>query len=376
MSNLEVSMVQFAQDLIRIPSLSGREDEIATRVTQEMERLNYDDVRVDEVGNVLGVIRGQESGPGWLLLSHLDHVDVGNHEEWPHPPYGAVIEEGRLYGRGAVDIKGSLAAQVYGAITVKPRRSVLVAAMVKEEIGGIGAAHFTRHLDMDVGLCLVGEPSQNSLMIGHRGVARFPVRFRGVAHHAGFARSQDNPHFALAEFLVRLRDAALPSHPVLGSSSIAPTVMNADTASGNLTPNVTRIILDWRTSSESETEMRCMMARLTEGLPAEYAVPPLWTTGPTGMHLPGFYTEPDHIAVQQIQRTLEQVLHHPASPGLWSFSTDGRYTHAQGIMTLGLGPGDPALAHTTAEFVAITELLDYTRVLSSMLSQTPASFGM
>lgn len=372
MRNLESSMVQFAQDLIRIPSLSGHEDEIARRVTQEMQRLGYDDVRVDEVGNVLGIIHGQESGPGWLLLSHLDHVDVGNHDEWPHPPYGAVIKEGRLYGRGAVDIKGPLAAQVYGAVTMKPRRSVLVAALVKEEIGGIGAAHFTRHLGMDVRLCLVGEPSQNHLMIGHRGVARFPVRFRGSAHHASFACAQENPHFALAEFLLRLRDTALPSHAVLGSSSIAPTVMHADTSSGNLTPNLIEVVLDWRTSSEDVTGMRALMARLTEGLPTEYVVPPLWATGPAGMHLPGFYTERDHAAVQQVQQALEQVLTDPPPPDLWPFSTDGRYTHARGIITLGLGPGNPALAHTTAESIAITELLEYTRVLAILLQQTPA----
>lgn len=365
-------MESFAQELIQIPSLSGNERDIALRVAREMRDLGYDEVRVDDACNVIGVVRGEESGPGWLLLSHLDHVDVGNLDEWTHPPFAGVVENGRLYGRGAVDIKGPLAAQVYGAIASKPRRTVIVAAVAKEEIGGVGAEYLVRHLDADIHTCLVGEPSNNRLMIGHRGISRFPLRFRGTAHHASFARIQDNPHFALAEFLTRLRDAELPSHPVLGPSTIAPTITRVDTTSGNLTPNVAEVILDWRTSSENEQEMRRIMASLTEGLPARYTVPPLWSVGPEGSHLPGFYTESTHPATQQVQDVLQDVLANPPAPGLWPFSTDGRYTHARGIVTLGLGPGDPALAHTTAESIPVAELHVHVQVLRALLRQAPA----
>jgi hypothetical protein len=106
-------VLSFLRDLLSTPSLPGEEGEAARRVVAEMEALGYDEVRTDDAGNVLGVLRGAGRAPSVMLNTHLDHVDAGDPDAWPHPPFGGEIHDGRVWGRGAVDIKGPLAAQVH-----------------------------------------------------------------------------------------------------------------------------------------------------------------------------------------------------------------------------------------------------------------------
>ncbi|HID88949.1 MAG TPA: M20/M25/M40 family metallo-hydrolase, partial [Anaerolineae bacterium] len=100
--------------MVRIPSPSTQEGPLAKRIVAEMERLGFRDVRVDRVGNVVGWV-GEEEGPTLMLNGHMDTVWVSDIQAWTHDPFGAEIEGGRLYGLGACDMKGGLAAMVYGA---------------------------------------------------------------------------------------------------------------------------------------------------------------------------------------------------------------------------------------------------------------------
>lgn len=344
-------------------------------VVAEMERLGYDEAYTDAVGNAIGRIRGQVQGPGWLLLTHLDHVDVGNEARWPHPPFsGHLDEEGRLWGRGAVDIKGPLAATVYGAAAARaegfPPRDVWVVSVVEEELGGRGAARLMPGLAGRVAAAVIAEPSNLQVIYGHRGVARVRLVFEGNPYHAALARSADNPNHALARFLTRLEAAPRHHDPVLGSSSITPTVLHADTVSANRTPGRVLLILDWRTTGESPEEMRALLADLTRGLAVSCEVPPLWEHGELE-NTPGVRTDPDHPLVRQMEALRQSVLGPGPRPGIWAFATDGRYTHAAGIPTAGFGPGDPALAHTEHEYIETGQLLAATRYYAALVSEAP-----
>jgi acetylornithine deacetylase/succinyl-diaminopimelate desuccinylase-like protein len=131
------AMANFLQDLVRIPSLSTQEEAVAIRIAQEMRRVGFDEVRTDRIGNVIGRV-GSGQGPKLLFDGHMDVVNVGDPARWRHPPYGAVIEDGILYGRGACDMKGGLAAMVYavGALLsagVQLAGDLYVVAVVQEE---------------------------------------------------------------------------------------------------------------------------------------------------------------------------------------------------------------------------------------------------
>ena len=366
----------FARRLVRTPSPSQDEAELANLVAAEMKALGYDEAYVDAAGNAVGRIHGREEGPGWLLLTHLDHVDVGDEANWPHPPFsGHVDEKGRLWGRGAVDIKGPLAATVYGAAAARkggpPPRDVWVASTVQEELGGAGAARLVPELKERVAAAVIAEPSSLQVIYGHRGVARVRLVFAGSPHHAALSRSADNPNYALARFLERLAVARRNRDPVLGASSITPTILHADTSSANRTPGKVTLILDWRTTGESPEEMRELLEYLTRGMNVGIEVPPLWEHGELE-NTPGVRTDPDHPLVRQLEAVRRRVIGPGPRPGLWAFATDGRYTHAAGLPTVGFGPGDPTLAHTEHEFIEVDELLAGTRYYTALVQEEPA----
>ena len=365
--------------------MPGEEAAIAARVLEEMRKLGFDAAWTDAKGNAFGLYRGLERGPAWMLMTHLDHIDVGDLSLWEHPPFAGILENGIVHGRGAVDIKGQLATHVYTVANmiargVKPKRDIVVVAPVFEEIGGEGAEYMCKHLPLQTpdgsnisfGACIVAEPSSNRVMLGHRGVSRATVSFHGEAHHASFGLYDKNPHFALGKFLERLSKFVMPTHPVLGSSSISPTVIHADTASNNLTPNRIDLVLDWRTTSETGDDVREILRSLTEGLPAIFESYDDWDSGSGGLKQPGFYTEATNPLVQQLQAAVLEKNPNAPEPGIWQFATDGRHTQAAGIPTVGFGPGDGTLAHTTRERIEVAEMTWHMEVLEKfLLSHTP-----
>ena len=358
-----MTVTDLLRDLICIRSMPGQEGELAAHVLAEWQALGFDEARTDAAGNALGLVRGEEVGPAWLLLTHLDHVHEGDPSLWAHPPFVGVLEQGTAYGRGAVDIKGPLAAQTYALANLlaagkRPRRDVWLASVTEEEVGGVGAAYLVAHPPADMGAVIVGEPSGNRLMLGHRGVAHVQVTLRGTAHHASLALL-DNPLFALGELLRRVQALDLPAHPVAGQSSLTPTQIVTDSGSENLTSNTATLTLDWR-GSESEAQMRGTLAELLNGLPATGEVAPRWTPKNT----PGFAAEPDSPLAQKVLPYTQ----HP-EPGIWSFATDGRYTAHAGWPTVGWGPGDQKLAHTTREAISVKDLEAHAAALAKLLAR-------
>ena len=109
----ESQMIAFAQSLIRTPGLSGDEEAVARLVAQEMKSLGYQNVGFDEVGNASGVIKGGD-GPTIMLNGHIDTVDPGPASGWKYPAYGGDLVDDHLWGRGSVDMKGPIAAMIYG----------------------------------------------------------------------------------------------------------------------------------------------------------------------------------------------------------------------------------------------------------------------
>jgi succinyl-diaminopimelate desuccinylase len=192
------------------------------------------------------------------------------------------------------------------------------------------------------------------------------VRFHGRAHHASLGLHAENPHFALAVFLERLRMLELPSHAILGRSSISPTMIHADTSSNNLTPNTITLTLDWRTTLEDGAEVKRILEQLLNGLPASFVSYNDWESGEDGSKNPGFITDPTHPLVVALHSTRDSLLG-TSETGIWQFATDGRWAHKVGIPCVGFGPGAEELAHTTKESIEVVQLEDHVRVLQKFL---------
>ncbi len=366
-----MNCVDFAQRLLRVPSLPGQEQDVANLVQAEMTRLGFDEVCRDEAGNVIGKIRGQGTAPSIMFNTHLDHVDPGDAAGWPSPPYGGELREDRLLGRGAVDIKGPLASQVYGLARLlrpgrRPPGDVYVTAVVQEEVGGLGAWWMCRRRRFDC--VVVGEPSGCRLRRGHRGRCEFRVIARGRSCHASVPEQGVNPLEMVARFILALGELRRVSHPELGEGSVAPTLIATDQTSPNVIPGEVRLILDWRTVPGEEPEAVLEALRgvsrscvLPGGsLSVEPVVETLCTY--TGLRVslpvghPSFLLAADHPAVRAAEQILGETLGASGPAGVWRFATDGGHFAQAGMTVLGFGPGDPEAAHTVGESIAVEEL--------------------
>ena len=367
----DTRVVGFAQRLIQTPSLPGAEGAAARLVQSEMQSLGYDETWIDEVGNVVGVVRGTGGGRSLMFNTHLDHVDVGDVGGWPFPPYDGKIVDGVLWGRGAVDIKGPTAAQVYGVALLKQAGvalpgDVYVAGAVQEEVGGLGSLELARTTRTD--RAVIGEASNNELRRGHRGRIELVVRVTGRACHASAPERGINPHYSLASFLSALRDVDTLEDPFLGAETFAPTLLFTDQTSANVVPGEVRLHIDWRTVPQrgpedirSEVASRLERA-LLDGAAGEVSIKELRMRAYTGVErelpaaFPSLAIEERDPMLGAARAALEEVFGSPVPVGRWTFATDGGHLFAAGIPCIGFGPGDERLAHTNQEHVALADL--------------------
>ncbi len=375
--------VAFAQDLIRIPSMPGEEGDLARRVVAEMEALSYDEAWIDDLGSVVGVVRGGP-GPTVMLSAHLDMVAAGDPDEWEHPPFDGVIADGYLHGRGAMDIKGPLALQTHAAAALGGRApgDIIVGHPVYEERGGWGMDHLTRTgggLRPDA--VIIGESTQGDIAIGHRGRAEIEIVARGLAGHASAPDRARNAIDLVPPILAGVRDLAArqDSDRVLGPSSVVATGIDAVPASLNVIPDRVTITLDWRILPADTEES--LLRRLADaarphlkhfdvqeggerGACVEFRlatqIQRTWTGVEEERRIlsPGFLIDPGHPVVTAAARAVgrrgtngKAARVHP-----WTFATDGGWTcGVRGIPTIGFAPGEERYAHTNTERLDLDE---------------------
>jgi putative selenium metabolism hydrolase len=367
--------VDLLQRMIRTLSLPGHEGELAALVAHEMQELGYDEVRIDEVGNVLGRITGRGQAAELMFNTHLDHVDVGDPTAWPYPPFAAEIHDDRVWGRGAVDIKGPMAAQIVGVARLlegeRPPGDVWVTAVVQEEIGGVGARHLAKTLPTPI--VVVGEPSHNTLRRGHRGRTELVVHITGRSIHASVPERGVNPLYALGLFLGGLESLEMPTDPALGPSTVAPTLLRTDQTSANVVPGEVWQTCDWRNiPGQSGEDARSMLEELAHRVLTEnpghadsdivVSVPVIERRTYTGLDRPipganpAYILPTDHPALVAAEEICREALGEHRPVGVWLFATDGGHFAEAGMSPVGFGPGDEFLAHTVNEHIEITAL--------------------
>lgn len=372
----QAAIIDFTQQLVRIPSLPGQENEIVLAITHEMNELGYDEVWTDQAGNIIGKINGG-AGPVILLNGHIDHVDPGPNEEWPYPPFSGKVVEGELWGRASVDMKGPVACMIYAASLFKriglvPPGNILMTAAVMEEIGGLGTQYLASQIPAHAAIC--GEPSRNTLRRGHRGRVQLITTFKGHSAHASVPHLAVNPHYGAAAFLAHLPALAMAQDSTLGDSTVAPTLYATDQISPNVTPGNVYLTLDWRSvPSESPAQIVAKIESLldtslaTETLhdiqaTVEIATNELVTY--TGMAetfptiFPSFLLPEDHPLLQAARTALVEVLGRDEGIDVWRFATDGGHLMNAGIPTIGFGPGDERLAHTNQERISLAQMAE------------------
>jgi len=212
-------LIEKCQEMIRIPGESGKEERVASFLREMMEDAHYDQVWIDDWGNVIGKILGH--GPFNLLLQgHMDTVSVEDKSSWQYPPYEGVIRNGNLYGRGSSDMKSALTAMVLaGAEFVSLKKelkgNLIVAGVVNEEIfEGVAQGKVLDQINPN--LVILGESSDLKLCIGQRGRAEIQVTTYGKSAHSANPDEGINAVRNMLRLIIALENISLAQDDFLG----------------------------------------------------------------------------------------------------------------------------------------------------------------
>lgn len=371
-------VVEFHRSLVRIATVNPPGDiSAACDVCDEtLARVGFSTRLVTKEESKPNLIAeyGSDGGPQLCFNAHLDVVPIGERAAWRSDPFGAEIHDGRIYGRGAGDDKGSVAAQVMAGVAlarsgVPLQGRLIVNEVADEEVGGVaGAAFIVAEGHIKPHFVIVGEQTLNRVCVGEKGSGATTVTVRGRTAHGALPWEGANAIEAMAEVIVALRRELWPelvgrTHQYFHPSS-ASINMIAGGVKANVVPDVCSIEIDRRiVPGEAPSEAAEEIRVIAEHVVAEMPGISVEVTGRIGA-LPASVSSPDAPLVQAMLRA-NSYLGLNTEPTGFSMATDGRFFANAGYPTIIYGPGDPKLAHVPDEWIGIDELVDAARAYAT-----------
>lgn len=369
-------ILALARRLVAIPSYGpdhGWEAGVAGALEELLRREGFAVTRQPVTAgrdNVVAVLPGRRDGPPLLMLNgHMDTVPPSG--SMRYPPFGAEVRDGRLWGRGAVDMKGAVAAMTVAFVALRraglrPPRPLVLAAVVGEETGGIGTAALGAD-GPPADLAVVGEPSALAIIPAHRGVYRCDVVVRGRAAHGSTPELGMNAIGLAARLIVAL-DARLPEmwndqrHPVLGGPSV-----NIGTIRGGIAANVVPDRCEFTFSKrwvpgDSPERIRADLESVIAASIGEEHATVVRDEAFDAVPRPPLDLAADHPLVRALAEAVAAVTGRPAATGRFQAFTDAAVLQAAGTPAVVFGPGDLALAHTDEEHVPVDALHTAARI--------------
>lgn len=364
------AIVKTASELIQIDSQSKDEGKLAAYTIGKMKELGYDDVIVDKYGSIFGVVKGTGGGSSVTLNCHLDVVFEGEHAKWKYPPFSGAIAEGKIWGRGASDTKGTFAVQLYTPIMLKeagllPKGDIVVSGVVSEEIAGFGAMMQTQDNFMLTDYCVIGEATENDIAISCRGRACIVVTMKGKSCHASIPHVGKNPFDFVGPFLCELKNVEMGYDKNDGYSTMSVTSIGSSEKGTNIIPNEIVMYIDYRQVACDTTEVVVEKLRAaalkckTEGI--EVTIDPLFfpLKTYTGFEGEGFQGEPpfgvsaEEEYIKLSKKLVEESVGHKIQTKAWAFATDTGHFSAKGVKCLGYSPAEIKFCHTTDDNIDI-----------------------
>jgi acetylornithine deacetylase/succinyl-diaminopimelate desuccinylase family protein len=350
------------------PNPPGNEQDVADRLAAACEARGLR-ARLDEAApgrpNVYATV-GPDDPSGLLLLGHTDVVPPG--EGWTRDPYGGEIDQGRVYGRGATDMKSGIAAAVIAmaALTrVDLRAPVMLAALVDEEESGLGVRTMLEREKVEAAAAIVPEPTELQTIIACRGNCYVDVEVRGRSAHAGTPHEGRNAIYGATRIIdgIRRLDADLQheTHPLLGAGSWSVGIINGGTGTA-MVPDRCRISIDRRLlPGQTAEQARDQIATLLHDL--DLPATDLAASAHLLMEIPSFEVPAEHPLVGTAREATIDAGGPDRPIAGWTAACDGGYLMRDtGIPTVVLGPGSVVeQAHRPDESVEIAEVVTAAR---------------
>lgn len=386
-------VVELTRALVRVPSVyrpgepGANEAQVAALVESWFRREGLP-VEIQEVApgrpNVLAWTG--EKGPGrrcLLLEGHTDVVTEGDPKDWTRPPFAAEMSGGRIYGRGAADMKSGLAAAMVALAAFKragvtPKGKLVVGALVDEEDSMIGVRHLVKTAaGRELDAAIICEPEENEICLEQRGVVWARIRARGKMAHGAMPEAGVNPLTALGAILRqvpalerRLRKQCLKSR-YLRPPTVTPTIIQGPprgvgAPQSNVIPAIAEMTLDVRLTPgigsegvQAEIEALCRQA--------EAAVPGVkldWEA--VNAFRLATKVERSEVLVRAMIHGVRKATGSAPRYGGVPGSTDGTILRMElGIPIVTCGPGSRLIPHQVDEYVETREVIDAAKIYAA-----------
>lgn len=361
--------ISILKDTLKIDTTLSNEKEMADYLEKllnqagiETEQVTYSDGR----NQLIATLKGEKSGKTLGFTGHMDVVPVGE-IPWKHEPFAAEEEAGKIYARGAADMKSGLVAQVIAMIDLKENHvplngDIRLLATVGEETSAIGAGQLTKlGFGNDLDGLVIGEPTSNRVIIAHKGALWFRLKTLGHTAHGSMPDKGVNAIDHMLALLNRFKetfDFSVYKDPLVGASTSSIDIIHGGNGT-NVVPDLCTVEIDIRTiAGQSHEEIKKQMQQIVTEL--EQTIPDFKAEIEVINDLGSVRTaENDELVVKALQAVKEVTGETKHPEGLTGYTDGSQFVKAdKKFPIIVLGSGNVELAHQPDEYVCIDEFMD------------------